>query len=62
MAHDSPDRNYRVVSRDFKGDIQRIWGNYSESHAEQLAADLRKENWSHEFKVEPAPAKMFDAR
>lgn len=45
---------YRVVSRDDDGGILRIWGDYDESRAHQLAASLRKENWAQTYAVEPA--------
>lgn len=51
----SDEQRFQVVSRDRKGAILRIWVCMSESLAYQLAADLRKENWTHEYAVEPAP-------
>ena len=49
------EQRFRVVSRDQEGAIMRIWVCDSESRADMLAADLRRENCSQEFTVEPAP-------
>lgn len=49
------EERFRVVSRNSEGAVMRIWVCDSESRAYQLAADLRRENWSQEYSVEPAP-------
>lgn len=48
-------QRFRVISRDNDGAVMRIWVCDSESRAYQLAADLRNENRSQQYEVEPAP-------